>query len=276
MVRILTTLLFCTMSVSSLSGQGATVEQLKHGVGFITTEAFSGEQNRQLLKLYEGLRVADVSDGMDRVGLPDVGLIHPSIQPAWKDPDSLRHQFRGIALTVRYVPSNHLDRPEPGQDFGAWEGNFYNTLSSEPFMDIIQPGTVVVIDDVEESDIGSIGSFNILAWYQKGAVGVVTDASARDTDEIEIERVPLYLRKRGRGIRPGRNMLESVNRPVSIGGVLVMPGDIIVADGDGVIAVPRRVAEQVAWSARAVLDQDKAARKGLYERMGLPMDPTVR
>ena len=70
-------------------------------------------------------------------------------------------------------------------------------------------------------------------------VGVVTDATARDLDEVETERVPLYLRRPGRGIRPGRNKLESVNRPIVCGGVLVMPGDVVVADGDGVVVVPR-------------------------------------
>ena len=100
------------------------------------------------------------------------------------------------------------------------------------FAELIKPGTVIVLDDVEDKDIGSIGSYNILAWYKSGAVGVVTDASSRDTDEIAIQRVPLYLRKKGRGIRPGRNELESVNRPVVIGGVLVCPGDVVVGDGE--------------------------------------------
>jgi 4-hydroxy-4-methyl-2-oxoglutarate aldolase len=133
----------------------------------------------------------------------------------------------------------------------------------------------VVIDDIEDKDIGTIGSNNILAWHKLGAVGVVTDAGARDTDEVAIEKVPLYLRNKGRGIRPGRNDLESVNRPVSIGGVLVCPGDVVVADKDGVVVVPRGVAEQVAKFAREVLNGDKAARKELYKSLGMPLDKTV-
>jgi regulator of RNase E activity RraA len=62
--------------------------------------------------------------------------------------------------------------------------------------------------------------------------------------------VPLYFRGPGRGIRPGRNEIESVNRPVVIGGAPVVPGDVIVADGDGVIVVPRRHGEEVARYAR--------------------------
>jgi regulator of RNase E activity RraA len=104
----------------------------------------------------------------------------------------------------------------------------------------------------------------------------VTDASSRDTDEIAIQKVPLYLRKKGRGIRPGRNELESVNRPVVIGGVLVCPGDVVVADGDGVIIVPRKVANEVAHFARAILDKDKEGRKNLYESLGRPLDKTVK
>jgi len=112
----------------------------------------------------------------------------------------------------------------------------FERLSPEPFEAILREGSALVIDDAEAADVGSIGSFNILAWKLKGMVGVVTDASARDLDEIETEGVPLYLRRPGRGIRPGRNELESVNRPIVCGGVLVMPGDVVAADGDGVIA----------------------------------------
>ncbi|MCK5701641.1 MAG: hypothetical protein KAI29_10830 [Cyclobacteriaceae bacterium] len=54
-----------------------------------------------IIKLYKGLRVADVSDGMDLVGLNDVGLLDPEIEALWKDIDEFKHMFCGIAVTVR-------------------------------------------------------------------------------------------------------------------------------------------------------------------------------
>jgi regulator of RNase E activity RraA len=266
---------FLCLSVSVFS-QEIDKEKVVKGYNFIETKVYSQEDDAHVLKLFETLRVADVSDGMDMVGLSGTGLVDPEIHPDWIDIKDLSHQFRGVAITLRYVPTQKPDRPEPGQKFQDWEGNFYGAYSSETFTQIIRPGSVVVIDDVEEKDIGSIGSYNILNWKNLGAVGVVTDANARDTDEIEIEKVPLYLRNKGRGIRPGRNELESVNRPVVIGGVLVCPGDVVVADGDGVIVVPRDKAEQVAKYAIEILTVDKEGRKQLYEKAGLPEDKTVK
>jgi 4-hydroxy-4-methyl-2-oxoglutarate aldolase len=265
--------LTCAMGVAA---QQAEVADLMFGRNFIESTWYTEEEDQELLQLYEGLRVADVSDGMDMAGLPNTGFVDPEIHPAWTDVTDMSHIIRGIALTVRYVPTQKSDRPEPGKDFSAWEGHFYNTYTSEAFMPLIHQGVVIIIDDVEEMDIGSIGSNNVLAWKSRGAVGVITDASSRDTDEVELERFPLYLREKGRGIRPGRNELESVNRPLSFGGALVCPGDVVVADGDGVIVVPRRVAREVAGYAKQVLENDKAGRRNLYEKLGMPMDHTVQ
>ncbi|UCE06144.1 MAG: RraA family protein [bacterium] len=277
MQKLITISLFIYMCLTPhVSSQEMDKTKLENGVNFIATKIYSDEDDAKILKLFEGLRVADVSDGMDMVGLPGIGLVDPAIHTDWLDLENLSHQVRGIAITARYVPTQRPDRPEPGENFREWEGHFYNNYSSEAFTELIKPGTVIVIDDVETKDAGTIGSYNILSWHQKGAVGVVTDAGARDTDEVALELVPLYLRKKSRGIRPGRNELESVNRPVVIGGVLVCPGDIVVADGDGVIVVPRKVAEQVAKYAREILDRDKAGRKSLYESMGKKMDRTVK
>ena len=245
---------------------------------FIETRSFSAEHDARILKAFEGLRVADVTDGMDFVGLQNVGLMDPEIHALWMDSKSFAHRFIGIAVTVRYVPTQ---RPAAGsgktyEQFRAWEGKWYNELSSEPFAALIRPGTAIVIDEAPNADVGSIGSNNIMSWKLAGAVGVVTDATARDTDEVITEQVPLYLRKPGRGIRPGRNEVESVNRPVVVGGALVKPGDVVVADGDGVVVVPRDVALKVAEFAHKIIEADKAGRRELYKKLGLPDDPSVR
>jgi regulator of RNase E activity RraA len=243
---------------------------------FLQTKVYSAEEDRRILQMFKGLRVADVSDGMDQVGLPDIGLVAPAIRPLWRDPDHFRHRFVGIAVTVRYVPAQlpHASEREP-EAFDRWVGNWYTRISPEPFVELIRPGTALVIEEAPLTDVGSIGSNNILGWKLRGCVGVVTSGTARDTDEITAQKVPLYFQGPGRGIRPGRNQVESVNRPVVVGGVTVMPGDVIVADGDGVIVVPRQHAEAVARYAQGVLEGDKSGRRSLYEKLEMPLDRSV-
>ncbi len=276
-------LVFGLFSVSGLillaaaaTAQEASPPVPRSGKEFLPTAVYSAAEDAEILKLFTGLRVSDVSDGMDKAGLPGIGLVDPSILPLWTDLVNFRHRFAGIAVTARYVPTQ---KPSAGklkpEEYDKWEGEFYSRYSSEPFAELIRPGTALVIDDVEEADIGSIGSYNILDWQRRGCVGVVTDATARDTDEIALEKAPLYMRHRGRGIRPGRNEVESVNRPVAIGGVLVMPGDVVVADGDGVVVVPRAQARTVAAYARQVMEDDKAGRRELYRQLRLPKDASV-
>jgi len=252
--------------------------EYRAGKNFIATRVFSSEDDARILKAFAGLRVADVSDGMDFVGLNNTGLMDAEIRPLWKDAKDYKHRFIGIAVTARYVPTQRLPAPAglSYDEFRAREGKWYDELSFEPFAEVVRPGTAIVIDEAPNADVGSIGSNNIMAWKLKGAVGVVTGATARDTDEVITEGMPLYLRKVGRGIRPWRNEVESVNRPVVVGGVLVNAGDVIVADGDGVIVVPRDVALPVAEFAHKIIDADKAGRRDLYRRLGLPDDPSVK
>jgi 4-hydroxy-4-methyl-2-oxoglutarate aldolase len=272
----LTVLAAASAHAQSASGTDPAAE-LRQGKGFMPTPVFSEEEDRKLLTLFDGLRVADVTDGMDAVGLQNVGLMDPEIRPLWKDAKNFRHRFIGIAVTARYVPTNRAQAGKrPTKEYDDWAGDWYDKLSSEPFETVLRKGSALIIDDAERADVGSIGSFNILSWKLHGAVGVVTDTTARDTDEIETEGVPLYFRRPGRGIRPGRNEIESVNRPVVCGGVLVLPGDVVVADGDGVVVVPRAQAEDVARYARKIIEDDKEGRRELYRKLGLPPDPSIR
>lgn len=241
-----------------------------------TTSALNDED---LLKLYEGLRVADVSDGMDKLGLYDLGLMDPKIIPLWKDIDNFQHQMVGIAFTVRYVPTQmpRLGPDVSREEYNKWRDEWYTYDSGEPYRDEIKPGHIIVVDVEGDGDTGSFGSNNTLIFKKAGAAGMVSSGGMRDTDEIIKQRIPVYtdIYKRGRGIRPGRNELESYNKPVVVGGVLVHPGDVVVADGDGVIVVPREKAEDVAIAARNELELDKEARRALYRELGIPLDFTV-
>ena len=227
-----------------------------------------------LIAAFRGLRVADVSDAMDHVGLFDRGLVDREIRPIFRDTDTFAHRIAGPALTVRAVPTNREIPNLPPEDFGAYIGTWYREHSPEGFRDAIQPGDVLVFD-AAGLDIGFIGSNNTLGWMNKGAAGVVTNGGARDTDELIKQRCPVYSRFISRTFNPGRLEYDAVGIPVNCGGVLVRPGDMVVADGDGVIVVPAEKALQVAAIARKVLDGDKRGRRRLYEEAGLPLDPSV-
>ena len=85
----------------------------KTGVRYIETPVYSEAEDAQVLEAFQGLRVADVSDGMDMVGLVDTGLVDPSIHPDWVDTETMSHVFRGIAVTVRYVPTQNYSHGSP-------------------------------------------------------------------------------------------------------------------------------------------------------------------
>jgi len=217
---------------------------------FIPYREYSAADDARVLEAYKYLRVADVSDGMDVVGLQDVGLVDPEIHALWKDTDRFTHRVAGIAVTARYVPTNRREPRMDSRTIGEW----YDTVTSEAFMKALTPGSMLVIDATDDGESRSIGSSNIMSWKKLGMVGLVTSGGLADTDEIIQQKVPTYFRRLARGIRPGRNELESVNRPVTIGGVLVRPGDVVVADGDGVVVVPRERALEVAEAALTFLD----------------------
>ena len=245
---------------------------------FVFAQEGNPVSDDEILKFYIGLRVADVSDGMDAVGLPDLGLMDQKITSLWTDMENFSHRICGIALTVRYTPTNRVVPTNLSEaDFDKWVGDWYSNISSEPFVGSIKAGSVIVMDQQGRVDAGTVGSNNGLFWISKGARGIVTSGGVRDIDEVIKEKIPVYIdfEKRGRGIRPGRNEVESFNKPVVVGGVLVRPGDVIVADGDGVIVVPREKAVVVAKYAWKILEGDKKGRRDLYKKLNIPSDKSV-
>jgi regulator of RNase E activity RraA len=229
----------------------------------------------KLLALFSKLRVTDVCDGLDAIGLIDTCTMDWEIRPLWRDPEGLGHRVCGFAHTLRFVPTNRVvPRPLPLEEYEAWKGKWYRELAPGP-KETIVPGEVLVIDAAEVGDVGFVGSNNALGWLNAGARGIVTNGGCRDTDELVRQQVPVYSRRIARGIRPGRLEWDAENVPVACGGVRVFPGDVVVADGDGVVVVPRAHAEAVARIGRGIANDDRQSRRKKYEEAGLEMDSTV-
>jgi regulator of RNase E activity RraA len=205
-------------------------------------------------------------------------MMDHEIRPLWRDTtEALSHRIYGVAVTYQYLPTN---KPQAGQmsyeEFRKWHGHWYGTYAPELFKNVLRPGTIVVIDAQGIENTGFIGSNNALSWKSLGMAGAITNGCCRDTDELILQKVPVYSKYQGGGTRPGRIEAGSINRPVTVGGVLVRPGDMVVADGDGVIVVPREHAERVAEIAWDIAKGDKAGRRRLYEKMDMTPDATVQ
>ena len=132
-----------------------------------------------------------------------------------------------------------------------------------------RPGDVLVIDaggDVTNAVIGGILSFYAATI---GTVGVVLDGAIRDVAEIRERDFPVYARGvNHRG--PYKDGPGEINVPVSVGGMVVNPGDIVVGDQDGLMAFAREEAELLIGKARAHLDTEaqtiRAMKEGRWDR----------
>lgn len=227
------------------------------------------QENKEILALFKNCRVADIRDGMDWMGYHHYGSMHHSIRPLF------RTRAVGIARTARYLP---FEGPVPnltGDEYTKWVGMYYSEICNDPWMSDITEGDFLVLD-VAGVNVGLLGSNNTLDALGRGAVGFVLNGGGiRDTDEVIMQNVPVWSMFISQGMDQTRIRYYEKDIPVAIGGVAVYPGDVIAADGDGVIVVPRKIAADVAKYANKEMNSDRVSRKEKYEKLGLELDETV-
>ncbi len=174
--------------------------------------------------------------------------------------------FVGRALTAAYLPSRP-DLVEPIMKSGKAEGRI-GPSNSWP-IDMLQRGDVYVADGFGKVTDGTMIGDNLgNAISARTGTGVVFDAGARDPDGLkQIEGFNAYVR----GWDPSfmKNMiLSSINRPIRIGGVTVLPGDVILAKNEGVVVIPAHLAEKVVVTSEIVALKDEFGhdrlRSGVY------------
>jgi 4-hydroxy-4-methyl-2-oxoglutarate aldolase len=188
--------------------------------------------------------------------------------------------FVGRALTAAYLPSRP-DLVQPIMKSGKAEGRI-GPSNSWP-IDMLQRGDIYVADGFGKVADGTMIGDNLgNAISARTGTGVVFDAGARDPDGLkQIEGFNAYVR----GWDPSfmKNMvLSSINRPIRIGRVTVLPGDVIVAKNEGVIVIPAHLAEKVVVTAEIVALKDEFGherlRSGVYTpgQIDVPWTETIK
>ncbi len=147
----------------------------------------------------------------------------------------------GEAFTLRYIPAREdVDTLEVFQDYDHPQRK---AIESTP------PGAVLVMDCRGESRAASAGSILLTRLMVRGAAGCVTDGSLRDSTAIAQLPLPVFANGTAATTNLALHHAVDLQIPIGCAGVPVYPGDIIVADGDGVVCVPRHLAAEIAGPA---------------------------
>lgn len=182
----------------------------------------------QKAELFRGIGVASISDCMNRAF-----CMRPEIKPVLPVANM---QMLGVALTVMTRCADNL--------------------LVQKALEMAQPGDVIVVDAGADMSQGMLGDIMVALAKKRGVRGYVIDGIVRDIKGMRpLADVPVYAR----GLTPRGPWFDGpgeINAPISCGGVVVNPGDIIVGDEDGVIVIPPAYAEQVALEARRIEERD--------------------
>ncbi|MCP3690762.1 MAG: ribonuclease activity regulator RraA [Planctomycetaceae bacterium] len=152
-----------------------------------------------------------------------------------------RLRMVGQAFTLRYIPAR-ADK----------DHNLVFDNSKDPqrlAIEQVGPGDVLVIDARGNENAGTMGNILATRMVARGAVGIVTDGCFRDSPAIASMEIASYARSAHAATNKTVHHPADIQLPVGCGGVAVYPGDIMVGDAEGVIVVPRDMADEVALEA---------------------------
>ncbi len=187
------------------------------------------------LKLY----VAAVSDAADEAGLSPVCM-------DWEiKPVTNNYRMAGFARTGKLV------RTPPNRPYDEGQLDLFMSLATKA-----EQWDIVCITSSGATDCSVWGQVLTRIGIPKGLNGAVVDGTSRDIEDINNMNFPVFARGRHPGTMRGRLDMESVGEPITCGGVKVAMGDLIFADGDGVVVIAKDRIEEVLAAAEEVVSTD--------------------
>jgi regulator of RNase E activity RraA len=154
-------------------------------------------------------------------------------------------RMAGLAVTVRFAPAR--------EDQAGYEILGNPRYPQRHAIEHIEPGRVLVMDCRGVASAANAGDILVARLQARGAAGLVLDGGIRDFLSVQQFGFPVYALGPAAPAHVARHVAVDENVPIGCAEVLVIPGDVMVGDGEGVVCVPRAVADQVAEKG---LEQD--------------------
>ena len=169
-------------------------------------------------------------------------------------------QVVGLARTLRYLPNR--------EDLFAGHGGGYN--AQKRTFDTVGEGEVLVIEARGETAAATLGDVLAIRAAVRGAAGIVTDGGVRDVEAVAAVGIPVFAAGAHPAVLGRRHVPWDADLTIACGGAAVQPGDVVVGDADGVLVIPRALADEVVDAALAQEDEDAWVAE--QARAGHPLD----
>lgn len=191
-----------------------------------------------LLAAFADISAATACAKLNRMGISRTFIYGPTpLRPG--------QRVVGSALTLQFMPQR--------EDLGSGRGQEYVERHTALWavLDSARPGDLLVVDARAATHTGCLGEMLVRYFGTRGGAGIVVDGRIRDTPKLGDIGVPIWAC----GATPHYASQSELfpwayDVPVAVGGVLVLPGDIVVADDDGAVVVPRSHAEELVEKAQ--------------------------
>lgn len=186
---------------------------------------------KELVSALAAVGTATLSGEMSKIGIRDAHICGPA-------PFSMGKTIAGPALTLQFLPKR--EDVYDIDEYGNPEAQMHRQVLYQ-----VEEGDVVVVDARGDMRSGVFGEMMITYLKGRGGAGIIVDGCIRDSRKAREIDLPMWVRGATPNFHTQTGLFpHAVNVPIACGGTLVMPGDIIVADDDGAIVVPVKIAEK--------------------------------